>query len=264
MKTKDYLKYYERLQTPYLKGKNVVLTGISSGIGQSTAEVLARLGAKQVLIYNSNTDGANKTMEMVEAAGGEAKLFQGDLGKYEVAVELAKVCKEYLGHVDALINNSGTHSPLTLLDTDEAAWQRIMDINLNSVYNVSRNIIPLMTEQKGAKVINNSSIVAKSGGMNGGTNYTTSKGGVSAFTRSLANHLAPYGMTVNTVSPGMTKTRLITWRTDEQMAESIENIPLKRVGYTEEIGTCIAFLLSSYADCITGYEMDINGGMFID
>lgn len=259
-----YIDYFKGMQTPFLKNKVVVLTGASSGIGMATAVVLAELGAKQVLTYFGNEDGAKKTLEMVKDKGGDAVLFKGDLALFEEAKKLAGLAIKSFGGVDILVNNSGTHDPHTFLDINEELWDRIMDINIKSAYNVSYHIIPLIVKRGGGKVINNSSIVAKSGGLNGGTNYTTSKGAVSAFTRSLANHLARYNITVNTISPGMTNTKLITWRTDEQMKQSIINIPMRRVGECSEIGYAIAFLASPYVDFITGYEMDINGGMYID
>ncbi|MBZ4646765.1 MAG: 3-oxoacyl-[acyl-carrier protein] reductase [Petroclostridium sp.] len=260
----DYINYFKDMHTPFLEGKVAIITGASRGIGREAAELMAELGAKVVISYARNDELAKELYDIVTQKGQQALLFKGDLAQYEEAKQLIEKTIGKFGKIDILINNAGITDPRFFLELSEEDWDRMMDTNLKSIYNCCKHVVPYMMKQGYGKIINMSSVVAKSGSIGAGAHYCAAKAGVIGFTKALANQLAPHGITVNSIAPAMIDTEMIRWRTPEQMKEHVELIPLKRIGLCSEVTQAIAFLSSKFADFITGYCMDINGGLYMD
>lgn len=260
----DYISYFKDIYSPFLKGKVAVVTGASKGIGRETAELFARLGADVVIGYSKNEELAKEVYENVVKERCQAMLFKGDLSDINVAEQLIKKTIEKFGKIDILVNNAGITDPKFFLDITEEAWDRMSDINFKSLYNCCKHVVPYMMKQKSGKIISMSSVVGKSGSIGAGAHYCAAKAGVIGLTKALANQLAPYSITVNAIAPAMIDTEMIRWRTPELMAEHVNLIPMKRIGKCSEVAGAAAFLASKYADFITGYAMDINGGLYMD
>ncbi|MDK2934939.1 MAG: 3-oxoacyl-[acyl-carrier protein] reductase [Clostridiales bacterium] len=260
----DYITYFKDMHTPFLEGKVAIITGASRGIGRETVELMAELGAKVVISYVRNDGLAKELYDRVTQKGQEALLFKGDLSDYEEAKQLIDSTIQKFGKIDILVNNAGITDPRFFLEISEEDWDGMMDINLKSMYNCCKHAVPYMIEQSYGKIINMSSVVGKSGSIGAGAHYCAAKAGAIGFTKALANQLAPHGITVNSIAPAMIDTEMIRWRTPEQMKSHVELIPLKRIGVCSEVTQAIAFLCSKFADFITGYCMDINGGLYMD
>jgi len=265
MEYKEYKEYFQKMHGPFLKGKVAVVTGAARGIGAATAIVLADLGAKVVCAYLGNDEGANKVKNTIIASGGECITFKGDLSENKEAKRLADLTFKHFKGIDILVNNLGINASRRFLEVTEEEWDRFMAVNLKSMYNTCQHFVPYMMEQRKGKIINLTSTAGKEGALGPGANYSASKGGIIGFTRSCAIEFALYNINVNSLCPGTTDTRMIHWRTPEQLEEFVKNnIPIKRIGTCEEVAWGIAFLASEFADNMCGYVMDVNGGVHID
>lgn len=260
----DYIDYFKRINGPFLEGKVAIVTGASRGIGRGTAELFSDLGAKVVVSYVKNDSDAFEVYTKLKKKGTEIHLFKGDLSSYSEAGRLVQETLKVFGRIDILVNNAGITDARHFLEISEEDWEKMLSINLKSIFNCCKNAVPVMIEQGGGKIVNLSSVVAKSGSIGAGAHYCAAKAGVIGFTKALANQLAKHGITVNSVAPAMIDTEMIRWRTSEQMVETIKLIPMKRIGSCNEVTKAIAYLSSNYADFITGYCMDINGGLYMD
>lgn len=260
----EYIDYFKEMYTPFLEGQVAVVTGASRGIGRDAAALLAELGAKVVITYVQNDELAEEIYDIVVDKGQEALLFKGNLAEYEQAERLVDETIKRFGKIDILINNAGITDPRFFLELSEEDWDKMMDINLKSIYNCCKHVVPHMIKQGSGKIINMSSVVAKSGSIGAGAHYCAAKAGTIGLTKALANQLSSHGITVNAIAPAMIDTEMIRWRTPEQMKEHVEFIPLRRIGLCSEVTQAIAFLSSKFADFITGYCMDINGGLYMD
>lgn len=260
----NYITYFKDIYTPFLEGKVAIITGASKGIGRETAQLMAELGANVVISYVKNDELAKEVYEAIIQKGKDALLFKGDLSDYGQAKRLIEDTIKKFGKIDILINNAGITDPRFFLELTEEDWDKMMDINLKSMYNCCKHTVPYMIKQHYGRIINMSSVVGKSGSIGAGAHYCAAKAGAISFTKALANQLAPYGITVNSIAPAMIDTEMISWRTPEQMKSHVELIPLKRIGLCSEVSQPIAFLCSKFADFITGYCMDINGGLYMD
>ncbi|MDI3500326.1 MAG: 3-oxoacyl-[acyl-carrier protein] reductase, partial [Thermoanaerobacter sp.] len=143
-------------------------------------------------------------------------------------------------------------------------WDRMINIHLKGTFNCCRFVVPHMIKMRYGRIINMSFAVAKSGSIGAGAHYCAAKGGIIGFTKALANQLAEYKITVNAVALAMIDTEMIRWRTEEQLKEHIELIPMKRIGTCREVSEAVAYLASDFAEFITGYTIDINGGLYMD
>jgi 3-oxoacyl-[acyl-carrier protein] reductase len=248
-----------------MTGKVALVTGASSGIGAATAAVLADLGAKVAIGYYHNEKGAAGVRDSIRAAGGTAVMVRADVRKAAEAAPLVERVAKELGPVDILVNNAGSLvKRIAIADLTEETWDEIMDLNLKSAAFVSRAAIPAMIARTKGAIINVVSIAGRNGGGPGAGAYSSSKGGLITFTKSLAKEMAPHGVRVNAVSPGVIDTPFHEQFSTPQMIESfVKMIPLGRVGTSMECAQVIAFLASDAAAYVVGETVEVNGGQLM-
>jgi len=249
-----------------LNGKVAIITGASSGIGYATARVLANCGAAVAINYNRNEAGAEQLKQEILGNGGKAITVQADVTRVTHVEALVKRTTEELGPVDILVNNAGSLiERLRILELSEERWDEVVDLNLKTAFLCSKSVTPSMMERKTGAIINLTSIAGRNGGALGSIHYSTAKGGVITFTKGLAKELAPFGIRVNAVSPGVIDTPYHEqFSTPEMMKGYVNAIPLGRVGKPEEVAKVIAFLASDAASYLAGETIEVNGGMFMD
>jgi 3-oxoacyl-[acyl-carrier protein] reductase len=248
-----------------LTGKTALVTGASSGIGAATAEVLADLGARVAVGYYHNERGALQVSESITAGGGSAVAMRADVRHAAEAAALVERAERELGPLDILVNNAGSlvkRQPI--VELTEELWDEIMDLNLKSAAFCSRAAAPGMIARKRGAIVNVVSIAGRNGGGPGAGPYSTSKGGLITFTKALAKEMAPHGVRVNAVSPGVIDTPFHEqFSTPEMIANFVKGIPMGRVGTSMECATVIAFLVSDAAGYVAGETIEVNGGQLM-
>ncbi|MED4072398.1 acetoacetyl-CoA reductase [Priestia endophytica] len=244
-----------------LKGKVAVVTGGSKGIGASISKELAKNGVKVVVNYNSNKESAEEIVKQIEAEGGAAVAIGADVSYSEQAKRLIEETKEAFGQLDILVNNAGITRDRTFKKLGEEDWRKVIDVNLNSVYNTTSAALTYLLESEGGRVINISSIIGQAGGF-GQTNYAAAKAGLLGFTKSLALELARTGVTVNSICPGFIETEMVMAMPENVREQVISKIPARRLGHAEEIARGVLYLCQDGA-YITGQELSINGGLYM-
>ena len=247
-------------------GKVALVTGGSSGIGAATAKMLAANGARVAINFHHNRAGAEETRDEIISGGGNAIVVQADVTKSSDVDSLIKRTIESLGPIDILVNNAGSLiERLRILELTEERWDQVIDLNLKSAYLCCRAVAASMIERKAGAIVNVSSIAGRTGGALGSIHYSTAKGGLITFTKGLAKELAPAGIRVNAVSPGVIDTRYHEqFSTPEMMKGYVAGIPLGRVGTPDDVASVICFLASSASSYLAGETIEINGGMFMD
>ena len=248
-----------------LTGKVALITGASSGIGAATALLFAELGAKVAIGYYSNSDGAAQVQRRIADAGGKAIVIRADMRKNCEIQSLVKDATEQLGPIDILVNNAGSLlRRMTVVELDETTWNEIFNLNLTSVALCSHAVTSSMIERKRGAIINLVSIAGRTGGGPGAGPYSAAKGGLITYTKSLAKELAPHGVRVNAVSPGVIDTPFHeVFSTPEMMRSFVASIPLGRVGTASECAKVIAFLASDAASYVVGETIEVNGGQLM-
>ncbi len=248
-----------------LTGKVALVTGASSGIGAATATVLADLGARVAIAYHKNQTGAEQVREGIERTGGKAVSFRADVRDSGEIHALVKAATDQLGPIDILINNAGSLvERQRILEVTEQRWDEIMNLNLKSAVLCSQAVAGWMIERKRGAIINVVSIAGRNGGGPGAGAYATAKGGLITFTKSLAKELAPHGVRVNGISPGVIDTPFHeVFSTPEMIRNFVAGIPLGRVGTSMECAKAIAFLASDAASYVVGETLEVNGGQLM-
>lgn len=244
-----------------LDNKVAIVTGGSRGIGKSIALELARQGAKVVINYNSNADAANAVVKEIEALGTQAFASQADVSDSAQAKVLIEDAIRQFGKVDILVNNAGITRDRSFLKLTEENWRKVIDVNLNSAFNTTSAVLPLMVDQKFGRIINISSIIGQSGNI-GQTNYAASKAGLIGFTKSLALEMANKGVTVNAICPGFIETEMVAEIPAEVLEKIVSKIPQRRLGQPQEIARAVVYLATE-GDYITGQQLNINGGLYM-
>jgi NAD(P)-dependent dehydrogenase (short-subunit alcohol dehydrogenase family) len=247
--------------TDSLKGRVAVVTGGSRGIGKAISLELARYGATVVATYNSNLAAAQETAAQICAMGSECLLVQGDVAKKEDARRVIAAALEKFGKIDILVNNAGITRDRTMKKMTDEDWEAVISVNLNGTYYCTAAAMPSMVEKKYGRIINIASIVGETGAF-GQSNYASSKGGVIAFTKCLALELAKDGITANVVAPGYTGTEMVGAMPPEVLDKICSKIPLRRLATPQEIAKATLFLARD-ADYITGFTLDVNGGLYM-
>lgn len=248
-----------------LEGKTALVTGASTGIGRATAVELAALGARVVAHYNASREQAEALAAQIRESGGRCDLVQADLTDPAAAEALAHEVSMAFGPVDVLINNAGG-----MLQRVEPArltldlWQKVFDLNVTSLFLLTRAFLPGMRERKWGRVVNVSSIAAHTGGGPGSAHYAAAKAAVLTLTRAFAKEAARDGVTVNAVAPGVIDTPFHErYSTPEQFRALTATIPLGRPGTSEEVAAVIAFLATPAASFIVGEMIEVNGGQIM-
>ena len=248
-----------------LTGKVALVTGASSGIGAATASLLADLGALVAIGYYGNAEGAEKVRSRIVADGGKAIALRADVRKADDVRSLAGNVSAELGPIDILINNAGSlMQRMRIQEVEEETWDEIQNLNLKSAVLCSQAVAPSMIRRKHGAIVNVSSIAGRSGGGPGASAYASAKGGLISFTKALAKELAPHGVRVNAVSPGVIDTPFHErFSTPEMMRNFAAAIPLGRVGTAMECANVIAFLASDAASYVVGETIEVNGGQLM-
>lgn len=249
-----------------LTGKVALITGASSGIGRATATALAASGASVAINFHQNEAGAEAARAEIARAGGRALVVQADVTRSRDVQTLVKQTAAEFGPIDILINNAGSLiERLKILELTEERWDEVIDLNLKSAFLCSQAVAATMMARKSGVIVNVSSIAGRNGGALGSIHYSTAKGGVITFTKGLAKELAPYGVRVNAVSPGVIATPYHEqFSSAEMMKTYVGMIPLGRIGTPQEVANVICFLTSDASSYLAGETIEINGGMFMD
>lgn len=260
----NYIEYAKRMSGKFMQDYIVIVTGSSKGIGRAIATVMAEAGAKVMVCCNSNVKAGEEVCAAIRANNGVSALFQGDLTNYQQAKLLIDKTVETFGGIDVLVNNVGVTDPRHFSLITEEDWDKVDKTNMKSAFNCCHHAMYYICRSKMGRVLNISSVCGKSGAIGAGAHYCATKAGIIGFTKALAHQYAEKGITVNAIAPAMIDTEMITWRTEEQMEEVIKNIPMLRIGKTMEVALPALFLCSPFASFITGYTMDVNGGLYMD
>ena len=243
-----------------LKGKTALVTGASQGIGKAVALKFAENSAFVGINYLSNDKGANETLKIIQNHGKSGLLLKGDVSK---PIDVKNIVKTFLnktGRIDILVNNAGIYNRSYFKDLSFEKWNKVISINLTGCYNLCKQVIPHMKE--GSRIIFISSQLAFKGSTHG-ADYATSKAGILGLMRSLALELAQKQINVNAVAPGTIDTDIIANYSEKMRQERANEIPLKRLGTSEDVANTCLFLASESSDYITGETINVNGGLYI-
>lgn len=243
-----------------LYGKVALVTGASRGIGSAIAQQLSSLGANVVINYSKDEEGALNTLEKIKENGGYGAIIRGDISSYKEAKSLLEESVRKFGKLDILINNAGISKVGLFMDQSEEEINSMINVNLKGTVNVTHCAIKYLLNSKEPSIINISSIWGNVGA-SCEVLYSLTKGGINTFTKALAKELAPSGIRVNAISPGVINTSMNKWLSEEEEEELKNEIPMGRFGEASEVAKTVAFLCSSQSSYITGQIITVDGGM---
>ena len=242
-----------------LEGKIAIVTGASGGIGQAVAVRLAAEGA-DLALFGQNVERLQETATKVKALGRRAECYQVDNKSAEAIAGSVSEVEKAFGHIDILVNNAGMTKDGLLIRMSADDWDEVMNVNLRSVFLFTKAAGRLMMKQRSGSIINVASIIGLIGNP-GQANYAASKGGIIAFTKSVAKELASRGVRANTIAPGFISTRMTDKLSEDLQKKMLEIIPLGRYGSPEDVAGTVAFLAGDDAAYITGQVIQVCGGM---
>ena len=245
------------------EGKTAIVTGAGQGVGRACAIHLAQAGANMVLT-DIRSEAVESVCAEVEALGQMAIPIAGDVSvKGDVENVVACALSEF-GRIDILVNNAGICPIIKYYDVTESDWAKVLDINLKGLFLYCQAVAPLMSEQKGGAIVNVSSMCVWTGGIAASAPYVASKSGVIGITHHFARYLAPDGVRVNAVAPGIIDTEMVSGWSDDVKRGLVEQIPLGRFGTADEVAKVILFLVSDLSSYVTGTTVSITGGFLLD
>ncbi len=243
-----------------LEGKNVIITGASRGIGTGIAEVFAEQGANVAFTYSSSEAPALELEKQLTEKGVKAKAYKSNAGSFSESEALVKSVLEDFGGIDVLINNAGITKDNLLMRMGEDDFDKVIEINLKSVFNMTKAVQRTMLKQRKGSIINMSSVVGVKGNA-GQANYAASKAGMIGFTKSIALELGSRNIRCNAIAPGFIETEM-TAKLDEKVVQGWrDGIPLKRGGAPEDIANACLFFASDLSAYVTGQVLNVDGGM---
>jgi len=243
-----------------LKGKTVIITGASRGIGKGIATTLAENGANIAFTYSQSVDSANKLVNEILNLGVNCKAYQSNAASYEDAQSLIKNVLKDFETFDVLINNAGITKDNLLMRMSEEDFDKVIEVNLKSVFNMVKACQRVLLKKRSGSIINISSIVGIKGNA-GQSNYAASKAGIIGFSKSIALELGSRNIRSNVVAPGFIETEMTNELNEELIQKWIEGIPLKRVGKVKDVANLCLFLSSDLSNFITGQVINVDGGM---
>lgn len=242
--------------------KVALITGATRGIGKKIAFILAKNGYNIALNYRTENEELNNTKKEIENLGVKCFAVQGDVSKFEDCERFVDEVISEFGKIDVLVNNAGITKDMLLMRMKKEDFEQVIDTNLVGTFNVTKNVISHMMKARFGRIINISSVVGISGNA-GQTNYSASKAGIIGFTKSLAKEVASRNINVNAVAPGFIETDMTDILKDEIKEEIAKNIPLKRMGTSEDVANVVKFLASEESNYITGQVINVDGGMLM-
>jgi len=243
-----------------LEGKTVIITGASRGIGKGIAEVFAKQGANIAFTYRASDEKAKVLEVALSANGCKAKGYKSDASDFEDAQQLAADVMDEFGSIDVLVNNAGITKDGLLMRMSEEDFDSVMDVNMKSVFNMTKAVLRPMLKQKKGSIINMSSVVGVKGNA-GQANYSASKAAINGFTKSTALELGSRNIRCNAIAPGFIETEMTEALGKNQIQEWRDSIPLKRGGTPEDIANATLFLASDMSAYVTGQVLHVCGGM---
>ena len=241
-----------------LKGKKVLVTGASGGIGKAIAIELSSNGADLCLTGRKKSE----LESLQKLIGGNCEIIISDLSKSEGIDELANSAQEKMGQIDILINNAGITRDNLFMRMSEEDWNEVINVNLNSIFKLTKQLIKGMIKRRYGRIINITSVIGVAGGA-GQSNYSASKAGIIAMSKSLAQEVGSRSVTVNNIAPGFIETNMTAELSDDRKEEILNSISVGRLGKPDDIAGAVCFLASDKASYITGQTIHINGGMLM-
>ena len=243
-----------------LQGKTAIITGASRGIGRGIALIYASHGANVAFTFSSSVDAAKTLENELNALGIKAKGYQSNAASFDEAQKLAEDVAKEFGSIDILINNAGITKDNLLMRISEADFDKVIEVNLKSVFNMTKAVQRTMLKQRKGSIINMSSVVGVKGNA-GQTNYAASKAGIIGFSKSVALELGSRNIRSNVIAPGFIETEMTAKLNEDTIKEWRAGIPLKRGGTPEDVANACVFLGSDLSAYITGQTINVDGGM---
>ncbi len=246
-----------------MQKKVALITGGTGGIGSA---ISLRLASEYQVVACYFKEGkheeAQQWQQEQKQKGYDVDIVYGDIAQYNDCEQLVNLVMERYGQIDILVNNAGVTKDSSLRKMTQQQWQQVIDANLTSVFNMTRNVLPIMIDKCYGRIVSISSINGRKGQF-GQCNYASTKSALFGFTKSLALEVASKGITANTISPGYIETPMLAGMKEEVLNSIIANIPVGRLGYPKEVADVVAFLVSPDSAFITGANIDINGGQYM-
>lgn len=243
-----------------LENKTVLITGASRGIGNGIATVFAEHGANVVFTYSSSVDAANALETKLQTMGVQAKGYQSNAADFTQAQELVENVLANFNTIDVLINNAGIAKDNLLMRITEEDFDKVIEVNLKSVFNLTKAVQRSMLKQRQGSIINMSSVVGVKGNA-GQSNYAASKAGIIGFSKSVALELGSRNIRCNVIAPGFIETEMTAQLSEDVVAGWRAGIPLKRGGTPNDVANACVFLASDLSSYITGQVINVDGGM---
>ena len=245
-----------------LLGKVGLVSGSSRGIGRAIAVILAEAGSDVVVNYVSNPAAAEEVVNLIKRLGRRAIALQADVSKRDQTDDMVDKAQEALGPIQILVNNAGITRDRSFMKLSREQWHEVLITHLDGAFNLTGKLLPSMVESKWGRVINITSIVGQIGNF-GQSNYAVAKGGLMAFTKTLAREVATKGVTVNAVSPGFIETDMTAAVSNNVLDNVRQLTPMGRLGTPSEVAVAVRFLADPRASFITGQIINVNGGMYM-
>jgi len=243
-----------------LEGKVAIVTGATRGIGKGIAEVFAKNGANVAFTYVSSDEKAKAFEAELSGFGIKAKAYKSNAADFQAADDFVNAVVEEFGQIDVIVNNAGITKDGLLMRMSEENWDDVMNVNLKSVFNITKAALRTLLKQRSGSIINMSSVVGIEGNA-GQSNYAASKSGIIGFTKSIAQELGSRNIRCNAICPGFIETEMTAELDETLKAGWIEDIPMKRGGTPEDVANACLFLASDLSTYVSGQTLNVCGGM---